>query len=564
MNQAKWASAAPPEEREAGRETVVLDSRDHFEVLGAAHEIDWRFLLPDPHLGRIAYFGKRHDHLFAALECFAASVEVFETSEARSTTDLSYDGVVIGPGALDDLAGAARLVRAGGWLYAELPAQPLRRWLNNGLPASRRRALLRLGFVRVETHWHFPDFRSRRAIVPLSDPSALRIAFARGESTLTDRLRSGLARLAAKLRLFESAAQHVSVIGVMPRDETSLQSVLNAFVGRHRDELGLVQHGFGSAEISSLLVTPPDVTSSHVIALLGPRDQEEPSLVAKLPRLAGYRANLVREAANLDALHRAWPAVQGSAPEVLMLNASDEFPLLLETAVSGRPLDPARVRRDPVGAVDAVVEWLSALGEATKTPAELGWYRRLIEEPLERLDACLALDSYSADVSETLECLAPLRGSEMFAVFEHGDPAHPNLILTGENQVQVIDWERSEPRGLPAQDVIFFLSYIAFARRRAQTAEERNAAFDEAFRGSGGWARSVLALHADRVGLDRALLAPLIVACWGRYTAGFAVGLLDGVQTKASGAHRHFVDKAWETAIWRHAVEHVDELMWPS
>lgn len=147
-------------------------SRDR--SLQAARRLDWRFLLPEPQLGRVAYLGPGEDGLLAALREWGASVAV----APRDAQGASFDVAVAQ--APDDaaLARAAALLRPGGWLYCELGRPPL--WPRRApraadAPCGLARAshrLRALAFEDVEAYWHHPDFERCRWMVPIGHAPA--------------------------------------------------------------------------------------------------------------------------------------------------------------------------------------------------------------------------------------------------------------------------------------------------------------------------------------------------------------------------------------------------------
>jgi len=159
---------------------ALAPSRDR--RLQTARRLDWRFLLPEPHLGRVVYVGPAEDRLLAALREGGTSVVVARTDakERRAALrDASFDAAVVQSSRPEALARAAALLRPGGWLYCELarPA-PWRRLAGaprRGAPAAgasralphARSQLRQLGFGDVEAHWHHPDFERCAWIVPV-------------------------------------------------------------------------------------------------------------------------------------------------------------------------------------------------------------------------------------------------------------------------------------------------------------------------------------------------------------------------------------------------------------
>jgi aminoglycoside phosphotransferase (APT) family kinase protein len=289
--------------------------------------------------------------------------------------------------------------------------------------------------------------------------------------------------------------------------------VLNAiqtFLERRRKELGLERYGLGEA-MTCVLVTPRFRASRHVVVLVFPPGDTTPALVVKVPRLAGDDEGVRREAAALTALHA--DGTLETVPRVVAFDGG----MLVETALAGRPLVRADVRRSREACVAALEAWLTELERARPggevSPSD---YERLLEEPLRRFSLALPDEGV---VSRTLELTAPLRADAVPLVFEHGDLSEPNLIRLRDGRIGVLDWELAEPRGLPAHDLVFFLAYAAFAAAGATTAERQAAAYRDAVLRPGGWARLRLLAYAEGRGIDPELVGPLALACWARQTA---------------------------------------------
>jgi aminoglycoside phosphotransferase len=312
---------------------------------------------------------------------------------------------------------------------------------------------------------------------------------------------------------------------------------------------------------SCVLLTPRFRTSRHVVGLLVPEGAVEPKLVLKMPRVPGDSGGLAREAAVLTALHEAWPDISKTVPRIVAFEEGDR-PVLVETALAGRLLKPAMLRREPARYLDAVVAWLIGLAATRRNDLEPGWYERMLERPLNDLAESLPLPADEVDlVKRTLELVEPLREAEVPEVVEHGDLSHPNLIWTGENHVGVVDWELAEEHGLPLHDLAYFLAYATFALRRATGTTAQVAAFHDAFFARGGWARARIEAYARDVALDRELLTPLFVSCWARHTARLALGIASG-RAGLSEEGTAWVRQNRHYALWRHTVTHADELVW--
>ncbi|MGQ9850513.1 MAG: phosphotransferase family protein [Aggregatilineaceae bacterium] len=336
-----------------------------------------------------------------------------------------------------------------------------------------------------------------------------------------------------------------------------MNSVL-AFLRDHRERLALDQRGV-PPQLVAVWLTPRFQASRHVIAMILPAGSAEPVLVAKVPRLSADDEALAHEAAILRALERDG---EDSIPQVIAFEAVSGFPLLVETALVGPPMDRATVRRDPQRCCEAGLSWLLRMATPARGALDDAAWERLIGEPLATFAASFPLSaSDEALLSETLAWAGSLRGSNLPLVLEHGDLSHPNLILLRAGGLGVVDWELARLEGVPGHDLFFFLTYIAFARRRAEKLSAQVAAFREAFFGPEAWATGYLARYAQRLGLTDEPLKALFVLCWARYTCHLwervtraeAATSHDGERAAWLRANRHFV-------LWQEALRHAQRL----
>jgi hypothetical protein len=164
-------------------------------ALQSVRRIDWRFLLPNPHLGRVAYMGLPDDALSRALSQFSESLTRIAPMDQRSHVQSSlsdFELVVIRSQHVADAARAHTLLMDGGHLYWEIERfggwLPLHRslrgegWQARWTLHSLRhylRALERLGFCNIEIYWHRPSFESCQEIIPLQEQSVLTYVFSR-------------------------------------------------------------------------------------------------------------------------------------------------------------------------------------------------------------------------------------------------------------------------------------------------------------------------------------------------------------------------------------------------
>jgi hypothetical protein len=214
----------------------VLRRSDH--ELQLARRIDWRFLLPEPYLRRVAYFGQEPGMLPSALEHFSESLRINSVAENGS-----FDLVVLHLIETSSLAKAHKLLAPGGFLYWEMkplnwaaswrgitkrslrplwaavnaktndlatgPHKP--RFFTETTKGSRGKgaglqknvlnlfhdhvaALERLGFGDIQMHWQRPNFEACLEVIPMN-AAALDYAFSRPRSDWASRLKFAAGRV---------------------------------------------------------------------------------------------------------------------------------------------------------------------------------------------------------------------------------------------------------------------------------------------------------------------------------------------------------------------------------
>jgi aminoglycoside phosphotransferase len=320
-------------------------------------------------------------------------------------------------------------------------------------------------------------------------------------------------------------------------------------------------------QLSTVMITPRFRASSHVVCLLLPQGQAKPVMVAKVPRLAGPSASVRREVANLRAVQASRPEGFSSIPHVIAFEEHASRQFLLETALSGKPMDPPAVRSDAHHCSQAMLDWLGDLQVATKQTAQEDddWYEKLVAGPLRRFRNLLPLaDEERQWLAKTEELVAPLQEADLPLVFEHGDLSHPNVMWLHDGQPGVVDWELATPRGLPGFDLFFFLSYVAFARHKARSSRAHLAAFRAAFFGEAAWAIPYIRSYGERLQLPEGALVALFVLTWLRYAASLLGRLDEAGQSSGvlSAETAVWLRENRYYEMWRYAVTHVDELRW--
>ena len=181
--------------------------------LQLARRIDWRFLLPEPYLRRVAYFGPKGGTLPTALKHFSESFQIISSEESAR-----FDLVVLRLRDASDLAKANKLLVSGGFLYWEMKsvnwAASLRHRTNGKADSTPKRwrrvpnlfhehvaALERLGFADIQIHWQRPNFEGCLEIIPMHEATALEYAFGRPRSDLASRVKFAAGKVMMQIGL---------------------------------------------------------------------------------------------------------------------------------------------------------------------------------------------------------------------------------------------------------------------------------------------------------------------------------------------------------------------------
>lgn len=319
------------------------------------------------------------------------------------------------------------------------------------------------------------------------------------------------------------------------------------------EELGL--HRYLGRQWATVILTPQFVTSRHVVALVRATNEQQPSLVVKVPRRPGDNTGVLREAAMLQQLWALSPDRAEATPELVGFFHVGDHCVLVETALTGLQLDPALVAVNFPAAVASGSEFVAGLPVTRQASSNGDWYTRKIIRPLDELIELVAGDAeVVALVQSTHELLAGVRTAELPAVFEHADLSHPNIFVRPGGSLQVVDWERSSIDGLPGHDLVFYLQYLNESVKSAFTREHQVAAFGQAF-SPGAWARKALQKHLEARGVDASMLPSLIVATWARSAATLSERLAgEAVPLQHLNQVRHAVLSDRDFWLWRHAV----------
>jgi hypothetical protein len=212
--------------------------------LQVSRRIDWRFLLPNPELRRVAYIGFNAGNLLNALKEFSESLSFIAPPSLERYTKENrclFDLVVVRSLRLNVIKEGVKLIKPNGYLYWELDRvkwfRSSRRrgatrqgsvkyaedckWKLNSLLALRSTRnynthLKQLGLNDVELHWHRPNFDQCTEIIPLNNEVVLSYIFEKAKHKYSYWLRSPIRYLLPKNNILTYIVPYFSVVARQP------------------------------------------------------------------------------------------------------------------------------------------------------------------------------------------------------------------------------------------------------------------------------------------------------------------------------------------------------------
>jgi hypothetical protein len=464
---------------------------------------DWRFLLP-----RLRP---------AAAVCFADG-SLAESLPNGSTLRLAW-----------------RALEPGATCYTEWRSS----WWQ--VPSRVRRRLERAGFVDVHCYAPRPDPDTHPPGVwlPLDSDAAIRhfLDHEREPATLRRRLvrrvRRALWGRGGRLRLSPTICAvarrpelPTETDAAVPHDGRTGGSRAPGFARAIDGELRRGWSSWGIEgtpdRLSWSLLTGGERSINKVVALGFAGPSPEPRLVVKMARVEEAATALRREAEALRVLEARTGPLPG-APRLLFEAEHDGSYLIGESALAGRPLTSVLRLENSAALARQATEWLTRLAvparpEPHAAPAESRLsdaQARVVDAAVGHFAASFASVLDPAMLRDTEEAISTLRALPL--VHEQRDFSPWNVLLAADGELAVLDWESSEPDGLPMLDLVYFLTYLPVTLEQALDADASRAVYRDLRDPSTRWgslASDCLATYAQRVGVPWDAAHPLRLLTW--------------------------------------------------
>ena len=377
---------------------------------------------------------------------------------------------------------------------------------------SLRTRLESAGFEDVALYWPYPGLGRPWFWLPLNSEAALEYVRAtrlpaRGllRRAVDRPVRAAWHWAAVRERLWP-----VCAVARLSGSPHSADDLLER-IGREWTAWGL---GTTPARVTWMLVTRGARSINKVVGLVFAEPDPVPRIVVKLPRVPEVHEGLRREAAALATVEARMPGGHPGIPRLLFCDDRSGGLALGETALPGRPLFALLTRATYRDLAVRAADWLADLAAppATRPAGSAG---ESVQAAVRDFATAFAPVVDRAELQMTDRLLAPL--ADLASVLEHRDFSPWNVHVAPDGRLVAYDWESAEPAGLPLNDLVYFLAYLAFfydgAIESGRCPESYRRARDPGTF-TGGVHRECLARYADRVGLDAAQVRGLHALTW--------------------------------------------------
>jgi hypothetical protein len=449
--------------------------------------VDWRFLLPASRFRRAVCFAD-------ARLCEALALVADRVLPAAAAPLAECDLAVLSDPDPATLRTACAALQPGGICYVEF-SRPGRGGASRLAARLRRAGLEPIGSYVA---WRSP--RRTSVWIPLESPEA--IGYFHRRVPARTRMRRPAAWVARVAYLRATRAGLAGTLSVVARKP-----------GPGRAEPALLDPA-GRAGLSLMLLTGGPRSVSKIAGFVFAPGEPQPALLVKVARTEPAARGIAHEAEVLEGVERCCRGGLDGVPRVAFRIEQDSLVALGETALPGVPLLGTLSRRNYRAVAGQGTDWLIRLALCSRR-ADPEAASRVVREELAAFERNYGRVLEPGELARTHRILTSL--GTVPAGCEHRDFSPWNVFVGPKGRLAVFDWESSEPAGLPALDLPYFLVYLGAALRGPiSTAAVLEAAREslESATSAGAVYRECQARYAEATGVDPDRFPALRLLMW--------------------------------------------------
>jgi hypothetical protein len=377
--------------------------------------------------------------------------------------------------------------------------------------------LVKAGFTDITCYWPWPwpDSGIPQFWLPIEAPEALHYF-------LATRPRSPSVILRAFNKVYQMlwhiglSTRLIIPICVTARKPGAFEPDVSVdLVDTIRTEWSAWGLGAAPSRLTWLLLTGGLSTLNKVVGMVFSDFDSQPRLIVKWPRVPESIPALFQEAATLQGIHMLRPGGLPGVPRAIFIREFAGRTVLGESVLKGQPLFTLLRPDNYSDLAFKVTDWLADLAGHTPLCSKTDWWNRLIGTTLTDFEQSFGGVLDPVHLVDTQAILSNL--DDLPLVCEHRDCSPWNVLVGADGDLAVLDWESAEPCGLPALDLYYFLTFLAFFLDGAM----KSGRFRDSYRASlspntfTGQVRMECELrYFERIRLDPAVLRPLRLLVW--------------------------------------------------
>lgn len=352
------------------------------------------------------------------------------------------------------LAEVARVLKPSGSVYFEFCGL-----LDRALERRTLRTMSELGLGNPGVFWLAPLRGEMRTAVPLNEPAVSRHVLENilhGQSP-TGRWLSRTARFLNRAGILDMVSLRHGVLarrGIGNGWHLAPPDYLHKVASEAGVDLSGYRCGFSTRGIYH---------TNKVVFHLFPAHSHCADIIVHMARDASINYGLENEHRALKLVRDRKLVDPSTVPAPLFLARYEGCAILAQEAVRGRPIRQSGLARFDSKIVRQAADWLTQLAANSATRDE-DWQQSVIQAMRSLLAACQ--DSYGFSKEQLfflqgqIDALADL-GSRLPFVFQHGDAAVENILISDSGKLVFIDWEFALTCGVPLWDLFQFFKSLA-------------------------------------------------------------------------------------------------------